>query len=131
LISHLSLNHLSLLGSGQGADSLREILKLYDYNDSAETRAMIDGLLDVRSRRSVGRVGGAISAGFCRGVEVSLHFDEDRFSGSSVYLFAAVIERFLALYSSVNSFTKTIATTNRREEPLCRWPPRAGEKVLL
>lgn len=131
LISHLSLNHLSLLGSGQGADSLREILKLYDYNDSPETHAMIDGLLDVRSRRTVGRVGGAISAGFCRGVEVSLHFDEDRFSGSSVYLFASVLERFLALYSSLNSFTKTIATTNRREEPLCRWPPRAGEKVLL
>lgn len=131
LVSQLSLNHLSLVSSGQGAEGLREILKLYDYDDSRETHAMIEGLLDVSSRRTVGRVGGSISAGFCRGVEVSLHLDEDRFSGSSVYLFAAVLERFLALYSSVNSFTKTIATTNKREEPLCRWPPRAGEKVLL
>lgn len=131
LISHLSLNHLSLLGTGDAAKPLREILKLYDFTDSAETNAIIDGLLDVQSRRSVGRVGGSVSAGFCRGVEVTLHFDEDRFSGNGVYLFATVLERFLGLYTSINSFTKTTATTNKREEALCRWPPRAGEKVLL
>ena len=131
LISHLSLNHLSLVDHDDGADALREILKLYDFADSAETRSIIDGLLGVASRRVVGRVGGPVSAGFCRGVEVTLRFDEERFSGGGVYLFASVLERFLGLYSSINSFTKTVATTNKREEPLRRWPPRAGERVLL
>ena len=37
LISHLSLNHLSLVENGN-ADALREILRLYDFADSAETR---------------------------------------------------------------------------------------------
>ena len=46
LISHLSLNHLSLADAEDGADALREILKLYDFADSAETRAMIDGVLE-------------------------------------------------------------------------------------
>jgi type VI secretion system protein ImpG len=131
LISHLSLNHLSLVDSEHGADALREILKLYDFMDSAETRAMIEGVLSVRGQRVVGRVGGSVAAGFCRGFQVTVHFDEERFSGSGVYLFAAVLERFLGLYASLNSFSKMVATTNKREEAMCRWPPRAGEKILL
>src|SRR5207249_7434987 len=45
LISHLSLNHLSLEGGREGAEALREILKLYDFADSEETRTMITGVL--------------------------------------------------------------------------------------
>jgi type VI secretion system protein ImpG len=131
LISHLSLNHLSLVDYEEGADALREILDLYNPNDSAETRSMIDGIASVRSRRVVGRVPGDSRGGFCRGVEVTIRFDEARFAGSGVFLFAAVLERFLGLYCSINSFTKLIATTNQREGVLRRWSPRAGETVLL
>ncbi len=131
LISHLSLNHLSLVDADEGAEALREILKLYDFADSAGTRAMIDGVRNVSSRRVVGRVGGQVSGGFCRGLEVTLQLDEEKFTGGGVFLFASVLERFLGLYTSLNSFTKTILTTNQREEPLRRWPPRAGEQVLL
>jgi type VI secretion system protein ImpG len=131
LISHLVLNHLSLEG-GEGADGLREILKLYDFTDSADTRALIDGVVRVDSRRVVGRVrGGRGSEAFARGVEVTVQLDEDRFSGSGLYLFASVLERFLALYCSVNSFSRLIVTTTRREGELCRWPARAGTRVLL
>ena len=131
LISHLSLNHLSLISTDDSADALREILKLYDYQDSAETRGIIDGVLQVRGRRIVGRVGGPVSSGFCRGFEVTVHLDEERFSGSGVYLFAAVLERFMGLYASLNSFTRLVATTNKREERLAKWPPRAGEQILI
>jgi len=130
LISHLSLNHLSLANGEEGADALREILKLYDFADSAQTRAMIDGILDVHSRRIVGRAGDG-RLGFCRGVEVTVHFDETRFAGSGVYLFACVLERFLGLYCSVNSFSRLVATTNKRQGELRRWAARAGETVLL
>jgi len=131
LISHLSLNHLSLADYEEGADALREILKLYDFADSAETRSMIDGILSVRCRRVVGRTGGQVSAGFCRGIEVNVHLDEERFAGSGVFLFASVLERFLGLYCSINSFSKLVVTTNKREGELRRWSPRAGETVLL
>jgi type VI secretion system protein ImpG len=130
LISHLSLNHLSLLDFEEGADALREILKLYDFADSAQTRTMIDGILSVRSQRVVGRAGDP-RTGFCRGLEVTVHFDETRFAGSGVYLFACVLERFLGLYCSVNSFSRLVATTNKREGELRRWAPRAGESELL
>jgi type VI secretion system protein ImpG len=131
LISHLSLNHLSLADNQFGAEALREILKLYDLLDTAETRTMIDGLAKISSRRIVGRVAGAAAAGFCRGVEITLHLDEDKFSGGGVYLFASVLERFVALYASLNSFTKTIVKSNRRPGIMCQWPPRAGERTLV
>ncbi len=131
LISHLSLNHLSLADNEGGADALREILKLYDYMNTADTSDMIDGVLNVQSQRIVGRVGGDVSAGFCRGLEVTVHLDEGKFSGSGVFLFASVLEKFMGLYTSINSFTQTVATTNKREEVLRRWPPRASERVLL
>ena len=129
LISHLSLNHLSLVENGK-ADALREILKLYDFADSAETRGQIDGILGVSSRRIVGAIQSEGPLAFCRGTEVTIQFDEERFTGSGLFLFASVLEHFMALYCTVNSFSKLIATVKGREEELRRWPPRMGENVL-
>jgi type VI secretion system protein ImpG len=129
-ISHLALNHLSLVERSEGADALREILKLYDFADTEETRSLIDGILSVQSRRVVGRAGGGGADAICRGVEVTVHFDETKFSGSGLFLFACVLERFLALYCTVNSFSKLIATVEGKKGELGRWPPRMGEKIL-
>ena len=131
LISHLTLNHLSVVSPDGSADPLREILKLYDVANSKETQNLIAGLLSVRARRTVGRPGGPVTAGVCRGLEVTLHVDEGRFRGSGLYLFGAILERFLGMYSSMNSFTRTVITTNQRDGTLCEWPARAGEMVFL
>src|SRR5207244_6588693 len=106
------------------AEALREILKLYDFVDSPDTRNQIDGIVSIKSQRVVGsvRTGGPVA--FCRGTEVILQFDEDRFTVSGLFLFASVLERFLALYCSVNSFSKLVATVKGREKELRRWPSR-------
>jgi type VI secretion system protein ImpG len=132
LISHLSLNYLSLVqesGDG-GPQALQEILKLYDFADSAATRQQIAGLTKVSARRVLRPVGSA-AAGFVRGVEVSVELDEAQFIGSGVFLFASVLERFLALYASINSFSQLIASTRQREGVLKSWTPRAGEQIVL
>ena len=139
LISHLSLNYLSLSegarrdpGASQAPlDALREILKLYDFADSAVTRQRIDGLVALASRPVVRRVRSNGSSAFARGVEATLEFDEDRYTGGGVFLFASVLERFLGLYTSINAFTQTVARVRQREGDLKRWPPRAGEQQLL
>jgi type VI secretion system protein ImpG len=131
LVSHLTLNHLSITDRGEGAAALREILTLYDLTDSPETRSLIEGVLAISSRRVVGRVGGEVAGGLCKGVEVAVHFDPERFAGSGLFLFASVLERFLGLYCTINSFTRMVATVKGREGELRRWPPRAGEKVLV
>jgi type VI secretion system protein ImpG len=129
LISHLSLNYLSL--REEGREALQEILKLYDISDSAVLQQQIAGITAVTSRQVVGRPVSMPWNGFCRGLEVSIEFDEEKYVGSGVFLFASVLEKFLGLYVSLNSFSQLIATTQQREEPLKRWPPRTGEQILL
>jgi type VI secretion system protein ImpG len=131
LISHLSLNHLSVTRGDSGAEALREILKLYDFRDSSETRVAIGSVLDVHSRRSTARAPSADMGAFCRGLDIEIVFDEQRFVGNGLFLLAAVLERFLALYGSINSFTRLTVRLEGRPGVLRRWLPRAGEQVLL
>ena len=125
LISHLSLNYMSIVQGGENA--LREILSLYDFDNSPATRQQINGIVSLSSQHITKRMG----QGFCRGVEVTIEFDEDKFVGTGLYLFASILERFLAQYVSVNSFSKLIVKTIQKEEAIKQWPPRNGNRVLL
>jgi type VI secretion system protein ImpG len=138
LLSHLNLNHLSLSDAEEGRAALQEILRLYDFSDAeagpqlaAVTRHVIEGITAVSSRRVVGRIGGSTASGFCRGLEVTIEFDEQKYVGVGVYLFACVLERFLGLYASINSFTQLVARTRQGEGHLKKWRPRAAEHQLL
>jgi type VI secretion system protein ImpG len=135
LISHLALNHLSLTSDGDDGQSaaraLQEILALYDFADSPATRKQINGIERVMSRAVVRQTGSRIGTGFARGIETTIEFDEEMFVGSGVYLFASVLERFLGLYVTTNSFNQFVARTKQREGILKRWQPRTGEQSLL
>ena len=96
-----------------------------------QTREMIDGITGVSSRPITARLPGTRVGVMARGTEVTIEFDSRRFAGSGVYLFAAVLERFLALYCGINSFTCLRVTLRGHEGELCRWPPRAGEQQML
>ena len=65
-----------------------------------------------------------------RGIEVTLLFDEKAFEGTGVFLLGAVLDRFLAEYTSINSFTETVIETRQRGV-IKRWPPRGGRGRLL
>ncbi|KAA0253315.1 MAG: type VI secretion system baseplate subunit TssF [Acidobacteria bacterium] len=130
LVSHLSLNVLSLVEGGRGPEALQEILRLYDYADSAATRQQIAGLTKLSAQRVLRSVG-ALHASFVRGLEVTVELDETQYIGAGPYLFASVLERFLGLYASVNSFSQLVLGTRQREGVLKRWPPRAGESIIL
>jgi type VI secretion system protein ImpG len=131
LISHLSLGHLSVTGGAEGAAALKEILRLYDLRDTADTRAALEALLAVTARPGTARVPGARLGAFCRGLDVELEFDQRAFQGSGLYLLAAVLARFLALHASINSFVRTAVRLRGKPEPELRFPPRAGARVLL
>jgi type VI secretion system protein ImpG len=132
LISHLSLNYLSPVEGGTENDPevLQEILKLYDFSDSPAVRQQIVGLTGVSSRQVWRRIRSERGSGFGRGIEATLEFDESKYEGSGMFLFSSVLEKFLALYVSINSFSETIATVKDRGV-LKRWPPRSGLQALL
>ncbi|HZQ51738.1 MAG TPA: type VI secretion system baseplate subunit TssF [Bryobacteraceae bacterium] len=129
LISHLSLNYLSIVEQGRGA--LQEILRLYNFTDSTSLERQISGITSLTSRRHFARVVSEHGISFARGIYVEMEFDEEMFVGSGVFLFASVLEYFLGLYTSLNSFSQLAARTKQRKEVLRVWRPRAGQKILL
>ena len=129
LISQLSLNYLSLVEDGR--EALQEILRLYNFTGSTYSEKHIAGLVSVASRRHFARVISEDGMAFARGTQVDMEFDEEQFVGAGVYLFASVLECFLGLYVSMNSFSQLRARTRQRKEVLNLWPPRAGRKILL
>jgi type VI secretion system protein ImpG len=131
VISHLSLNYLSLLdGSETGADSLREMLKLYTDPNDRQTIRQIDGLRGVKHRSVIRRVETPGPITFARGLEITLNFDESSFEGQGVFILGAVLEQFFTRHVSINSFTETVITTIQRKE-IMRWPPQMGKKQIL
>ncbi len=131
LISHLSLGHLSVTGGAAGAAALKEVLRLYDLRDTAETRAALEALLSVTARQGTARVPGSRLGAFCRGLDVELEFDPQAFQSAGLFLLSAVLERFLALHATVNSFVRTTVRLRGRADPEARFPARAGARALL
>jgi type VI secretion system protein ImpG len=130
LVSHLALNHLSITGGPDAAAALREVVRLYDYVGSNMTSQQIDGLASVSSQRSIAPIRDGHTRGFCRGLDVTVTFDDDKYPGTGFYLLASVLERFLAQYASINSFTRLVARSKQREYWEKRWSPRTGNLTL-
>lgn len=131
LVSHLSLNHLSLAEGKEGLHALREILTLYNPSNQAALHQQIMGMKSLTSRRVTRRIGREAWRGFCRGWELTLTVDEHCYVGSSPILFASVLNRFLALYASIDSFTQLQVCSTLREGIWKQWPPMAGAQILL
>jgi type VI secretion system protein ImpG len=129
LISTLSLNHLSLVE--EGLDALREILRLHNVGDSTGGERQIQGLVGVRTSPAYARVNTDQGVAFARGRRVELEFDEEHFPGGGTFLFASVLERFLAHYATMNSFTQLAVRSRQRKRVLREWAPRAGWRTLL
>jgi type VI secretion system protein ImpG len=129
LVSHLSLNYLSLVSEGR--EALQEILKLYNFTNSSYSVKQIEGITDLKSRPQFARIISENGITFARGTRVDLELDEENFVGGGAYLFASVIEHFLGLYVTLASFSQLSASTRQRKEVLKLWPPRAGSRILL
>ena len=132
LVSHLSLNYLSLADADpqQGARLLRELLSLYaDPNDAAVMR-QIEGVLHVAYAAVVRRIPIAGPMSFARGLEITLTLDDAAYEGVGVLSLASVLERFFSRHVSLNSFAETRLKTATRGD-IKRWPLRTGTHALL
>jgi type VI secretion system protein ImpG len=129
LLSHLSLNYLSLIQEQDedGARMLRDMLSLYADDNDAVLRKLIEGLRSVSSAPVVRRLPTPGPITFARGLEISVTCDETAFEGTGVFLFGAVMEEFVARYVSLNSFTEMVLLTHERGEVM-RWPARIGRR---
>lgn len=129
LISHLSLNHLSLAGSG--LDAFKEMLTLYDLPRSPISQRQIGGIHAIDHKAANHWLPGNPFACLVRGIEVRLTIEEEAFVGSGIHAFAHIIERFLGLYVNANSFTQLVVLSRKTGEELLRCTPRSGDLSLV
>lgn len=132
LVSHLSLNYLSLLDQDreQGAIALRDLLRLYCRVDDEAAHKQIEGLRSVTADSIVRRLPlpGPITYG--RGLQVCVTLDESAFEGAGVFVLGSVLEQFFAKYVSLNSFTETVIKSTARGV-IMQWPARVGRCEIL
>ncbi len=129
LISHLSINYLSLMD----VTTLRGILSLYNFQalvDRQVARAnelRLNGIKSVSARPEDILRHGAVF----RGVAVNMKMQEDAFaSEGEMYLFASVLNHFLNLYAAMNSYTR-MTVHGVQQGGVYEWPPMLGQQILL
>ncbi len=132
LISHLSLNYLSLIDTDEkeGATALRELLGLYSFIKEVDLQKQIEGVLNVSSKSVYRRLPSPWPIVYGRGLEITVTIDESAFEGSGCFLLGAVLEQFFTRYASINSFTETVIRTLDRGE-IMRWPVRVGQRQTI
>ncbi|GAA5182385.1 type VI secretion system baseplate subunit TssF [Niveibacterium umoris] len=132
LISHLSLNHLSMIDTDKqtGAAALRELLDLYASTADAGMRRQIEGVRSISSEPIVTRLPMPGPLCFGRGMQISLEVDELAFEGGSAFLLGSVMERFFARHASLNSFTETVLRSLTRGQ-IMHWRARCGLRPTL
>ncbi|CAG4897753.1 type VI secretion system baseplate subunit TssF [Paraburkholderia saeva] len=128
LVSLLTLNHGALVSGATGRAQVQQMLRLF-ASGSAREQDQIGGLKSVQARSVTAYVGSDAWRGYCRGTEVSVEFDADAFVGGSPLLMGAVLARFFALYTTVNSFVRLVV--RRGDETWKQWEPMTGYQSLL
>lgn len=129
LVSHLSLNYLSIVEGGK--DALQEMLSLYNFSDSQANARQVQGIVGISSQPGVTRVASRDFSGYVRGTELTLTLDEEYYVGVGMYQFASVLERFFALYCTPNSFIRLHLRSRQQTEEIAVWKPRTGEAIVI
>lgn len=128
LVTQLSLQHFS---GPDGLQTLKETLRLYDFKQLPESRAIIDGIVGLKCGLATARIARDGRATICQGTQIELELDEHFYSGSGLHLFSAVLSEFFAHYCTINTFVQLIVHVRQRPGSTVQWPPRSGKQTLL
>ena len=132
VISHMSLNYLSLLHAegDAGPAGLREMLKLYCDASDARNQKQVDGIMAAYCKPIIRRVESPGPLTFGRGLEVIVEFDEHGFEGTGIFILGSVLEQFFSRYVSLNSFTETVIRSQQRGD-IIRWTAHPGKRPII
>ncbi len=129
LLSHLALNYTSL----SSVPAFRGILELYNFQSLENQQAgrtnqlHLEGIVDIESVSEDLLYKGVP----VRGITTKLGLKESHFSGEGdMFLFASILNEFLALYVSLNSFSRLIVNGVEKGDTF-EWPMRIGRRVVL
>ncbi len=129
LISNMALNYISLTNK----DALQTILSAYNFNAFFNEQAArehyqrLTGIVATEARPADRLYRGAP----IRGTKTKLVLRESNFAGEGdLYLFSAVLNEFMALYASINSFHQ-LTVVGEERGAIYEWPIRIGKLHLI
>ncbi|MCC7596896.1 type VI secretion system baseplate subunit TssF [Janthinobacterium sp. FW305-129] len=125
LIAHLSLNYSGLTQAGLG--EFQKMLSLYDLPRSPTTQRLIQGIVTLEHGSTRAWMPTLPFPTLMPGIGIRLGIDEQAFVGSSVYIFAQVLQRYFALNSQLNCFSQLTLLSRRSGEEILRCPERSAD----
>lgn len=130
LISQLALNHMPMSGPN-GAQVLREMLKLYNFQNAPDVTRLLNTIQHINVHPVVSRLVANDPCSLARGISLTITFSQNALEHAEYYLLCCFLDRFIALYAPVNSFTRVTTLIEHTEHTRRLWPLRAGRLVWL
>ena len=106
-------------------------MRVYAQFGSPSDSPEVESLVKMSCDYTVQRMGTDAWRNFIRGISITLTFDERYTGGTSIFLFASILNQFFGLYVSLNSFTKLSIQKYNQEGIWKEWAPIAGGQPLL
>jgi type VI secretion system protein ImpG len=128
LISHLALNHAGL--SMAGLDDFRKMLSLYDLPHSPAAQRQIAGIQGLEHGAVRAWVKTAPVSTLMPGIGIRLTVDEDAFAGGSLFVFAQVLDHYVALNGQLNCFTRLQIVSRQTGQEILACAPRYSSQPL-
>lgn len=124
LISHLALNHAGLTDAGLA--DLQKMLTLYDLPRSSGARRQIAGIVGLEHGAMRAWIRTRPVSTLMPGVGIRMTVDEEAFAGASLYVFAQVMDRYFALNTQLNCFTRLEIVSSRTGQEIHACAPRSA-----
>ena len=127
LVAHLALCHAGLTTAD--LPDLQRMLALYDLPRSPIARRQIAGILRLEHGSMRAWLRTRPVSALMPGVGIRMTLDEEAFAGSSLYVFAQVMDRYFALNSQLNCFTRLEIVSHQTGEEIFACAPRTAETL--
>ncbi len=99
----LTLTHFT---DEDGLSTLKQLLNLYAFTGTAETKSLIDALVNFEYQQTTGRVNEKGKVGFAHGVKLILTVSDQMILKEQVFLLGCVLSVYFSQFAEVNIFTQ-------------------------
>ncbi|WP_226572035.1 type VI secretion system baseplate subunit TssF [Mangrovibacter yixingensis] len=125
-LSQLSLN-FQLLSGEHGVQHLKSMLALYNFTDQPGKAQLYHLIQSLDCQPVTARLISNDPHSLARGIELTVTFDGKALQEPEYYLLCSLLDRLLALYAPVNSFTRLTTRIEHETSTHRVWPVRAGK----
>ena len=127
LIAQLSLNYSGLTQAGLA--QFQKMLSLHDLPRSPASRRLIDGVISLEHGSTRDWMDTVPFPTLMPGIAIRLGLNEQALVGSSLHVFAQVLQRYFAMNSQLNCFTRLSLVSQRSGEEIVQCPARYADST--